>query len=245
MGVTGAMPEAGIRSGGAQPLIELRGIQKVYRMGERGSVPALRGIDLDIFQGDFLAIMGPSGSGKSSLMNILGCLDNPSEGTYRLGGQEVGRLSEREQARLRNREIGFVFQSFNLLPRASALENVELPLVYSGVAANERRDRARDALESVGMANWADHRPSELSGGQSQRVAIARALVTRPRILLADEPTGNLDSATTGEILALFAEIHVRGNTVILVTHEEEVARRAARVIHVRDGCVVSDERRA
>ena len=245
MGVNEAMPEAGSRAESAQPLIELRGIQKVYRMGERGSVSALRGVDLDIFQGDFLAIMGPSGSGKSSLMNILGCLDNPSEGTYRLGGQEVGRLSEREQARLRNREIGFVFQSFNLLPRASALENVELPLVYSGVTAKERRDRARDALESVGMTNWADHRPSELSGGQSQRVAIARALVTRPRILLADEPTGNLDSATTGEILALFAEIHVRGNTVILVTHEEEVARRAARVIHVRDGCVVSDERRA
>jgi len=231
--------------GGDRPVIELAGIIKNYPMGERGSVPAVRGVDLTIREGEFVAIMGPSGSGKSSLMNIIGCLDNPSAGTYRLAGRDVSRLGERELARVRNRDIGFVFQSFNLLPRATALSNVELPLVYAGVPARERRERAEKALESVGIADWATHRPSELSGGQCQRVAIARALATRPRILLADEPTGNLDSATSMEILDLFSELHRQGNTVILVTHEEEVASRAARIIHIRDGKVVSDERRA
>jgi len=225
-------------------LIQLHEIKKTYPMGERKSVEALRGIDLAIGRGEFVAIMGPSGSGKSSLMNILGCLDNPTSGTYRLGGRDVSSLSEREQALVRNREIGFVFQSFNLLPRATALENVELPLVYGGIPSRERRRRAEEALEAVGIADWSDHRPSELSGGQSQRVAIARALATRPRILLADEPTGNLDSATSAEILELFGEIHHQGNTVILVTHEEEVAHRAARIIHIRDGLIVEDTRR-
>jgi putative ABC transport system ATP-binding protein len=225
-------------------LIQLHEIKKTYPMGERKSVEALRGIDLAIERGEFVAIMGPSGSGKSSLMNILGCLDNPTSGTYRLGGRDVSSLSEREQALVRNREIGFVFQSFNLLPRATALENVELPLVYGGIPARERRRRAEEALHAVGIADWSAHRPSELSGGQSQRVAIARALATRPRILLADEPTGNLDSATSAEILELFGAIHRQGNTVILVTHEEEVARRAARIIHIRDGLVVEDTRR-
>jgi putative ABC transport system ATP-binding protein len=246
MGVTDLRP-AGAGNGSSAapgPLIELRGITKDYPMGDRGSVQAIRGVDLDISTGEFVAIMGPSGSGKSSLMNILGCLDNPSEGSYRLAGRDVSRLSERERARVRNREIGFVFQSFNLLPRATALANVELPLVYAGVPARERRSRAAAALESVGIAGWSHHRPGELSGGQCQRVAIARALATRPRLLLADEPTGNLDTATTEEILALFEELHRKGNAVILVTHEEEVARRAARVIHIRDGRVTSDERR-
>jgi len=228
-----------------RPVIDLRGIIKNYPMGERGSVQAVRGVDLAIAPGEFVAIMGPSGSGKSSLMNIIGCLDNPSAGTYHLAGRDVSRLGERELARVRNRDIGFVFQSFNLLPRATALANVELPLVYAGLAARERRRRAEKALESVKIADWAQHRPSELSGGQCQRVAIARALATQPRILLADEPTGNLDTATSNEILELFAELHRQGNTVILVTHEEDVARRAARIIHIRDGRIVSDERRA
>jgi len=226
-------------------LIDLKGITKTYAMGERGAVQALRGVDLKIENGEFVGIMGPSGSGKSSLMNIIGCLDNPTDGSYRLAGRDVSRLGERELARVRNREIGFVFQSFNLLPRATALANVELPLIYGGVPPDERRARAAQALASVGIADWAGHRPSELSGGQCQRVAIARALATRPRLLLADEPTGNLDSATSAEILALFDDLHRRGNTVLLVTHEEEVARHAARIIHIRDGKVQSDERRA
>ena len=239
-----AAPAPGPRAaGGTGPIIALSGITKSYGMGGKGSVQALRGVHLSIAEGEFVALMGPSGSGKSSLMNILGCLDNPTSGSYLLGGRDVSRLGERELARVRNREIGFVFQSFNLLPRASALVNVELPLVYAGVTARERRRRAEESLASVGIADRADHRPGELSGGQCQRVAIARALVTRPRILLADEPTGNLDSATSMEILDLFAEIHRRGNTVLLVTHEDDVARRAARAIHIRDGLVVEDVR--
>jgi len=225
------------------PLIELRSIEKVYSAGE-SKVAALRGVDLVIEEGEFLAIMGPSGSGKSTLMNILGCLDNPSQGTYLLGGRDVSHLGERELAKVRNREIGFVFQSFNLLPRATALTNVELPLVYGGVAPRERRSRAAAALEAVGVADRSSHRPSELSGGQCQRVAIARALATRPRILLADEPTGNLDTTTAEEILGLFKEIHARGNTVLLVTHAEDVARRADRIIHIRDGRIVSDAKK-
>jgi putative ABC transport system ATP-binding protein len=229
-------------AGAKQPsLIRLRAIDKTYPMGEKG-VAALRGIDLDIEGGEFVAIMGPSGSGKSTLMNILGCLDNPSSGAYLLAGRDVSRLGERELARVRNREIGFIFQSFNLLPRASAIENVELPLVYAGIPARERRSRAEAALEAVRVAHRGRHHPSELSGGERQRVAIARALATRPRLLLADEPTGNLDSSNAEEILALFAEIHGSGNTVILVTHDGEVARKARRIIHIRDGRIVKDE---
>lgn len=233
----------GMTTGAAPlPVIELHGIEKLYPMGERG-VAALAGVDLSIAEGELVAIMGPSGSGKSTLMNVLGCLDNPSAGTYKLAGEDVSRLSERDLALVRNRRIGFVFQSFNLLPRATALENVELPLVYLGLPARERRERAREALASVGVLERAGHQPSELSGGQRQRVAIARALVTRPKMLLADEPTGNLDSRSAEEILALFAEIHARGNTVILVTHDPGVAARAARVIHLKDGRIESDER--
>jgi putative ABC transport system ATP-binding protein len=228
--------------GAPAPLIALQGIEKTYPMGERG-VAALRGVDLEIHAGEFVAIMGPSGSGKSTLMNIIGCLDNPSSGAYRLAGRDVSRLGERELAKVRNREIGFVFQSFNLLPRATALANVELPMVYGGVPARERRARASAALEAVRVAHRIHHQPSELSGGERQRVAIARALAGRPKLLLADEPTGNLDSSNAEEILALFAEIHAGGNTVILVTHDGQVARRARRVIHIRDGKVVDDEK--
>ena len=224
------------------PLLELREIAKEYRMGQ-GALPALRGVDLTVHQGDYLAIMGPSGSGKSTLMNILGCLDNPSTGTYHLGGQDVSRMSEAELAVVRNREIGFVFQTYNLLPRATAISNVELPLVYRGLEPRERRRRALHALQAVGLEDRGQHKPSELSGGECQRVAVARALVTEPRILLADEPTGNLDTATTGELLALFEEIHRQGNTLVLVTHETEVAYHAKRVIQVRDGEIVQDAR--
>ena len=225
------------------PVIELEGIEKIYAMGERG-VTALSGVNLLIEQGEIVAIMGPSGSGKSTLMNVLGCLDNPSAGTYRLAGRDVSRLSERELAVVRNRDIGFVFQSFNLLPRASALENVELPLVYGGVTSKGRRERAEKALQSVGVLDRANHLPSELSGGQRQRVAIARALATRPKMLLADEPTGNLDSHSAEEILGLFKEIHALGNTVILVTHDPSVAERAERILHIKDGRIQRDERR-
>jgi len=221
------------------PLLDLKEITKVYAMG-RSNLMALRGIDLQIESGEYVAITGPSGSGKSTLMNVLGCLDNPTQGTYRLGGEDVSRMGETELARTRNREIGFVFQSFNLLPRATAQANVALPLIYRGIGARERMQKASEALAAVRLEDRATHRPSELSGGQSQRVAIARALVTQPRILLADEPTGNLDSQTAEEILTLFDEIHAAGKTIILVTHDEEVARRAEREIHIRDGKVVA-----
>jgi putative ABC transport system ATP-binding protein len=220
--------------------IRTEGLGRRYRMGDT-EVRALRGVSLVVRRGEYVAIMGPSGCGKSTLMNLLGCLDTPDEGRYWLGGRPVSEFSDRELARVRNREIGFVFQTFALLPRQSALANVEMPLVYAGLPAAERRRRAREALARVGLADRVLHRPAQLSGGQRQRVAIARALVTGPQLLLADEPTGNLDSATGGEILALFDELHRAGNTLVLVTHEAGVAARAGRTILLRDGQVVSD----
>jgi putative ABC transport system ATP-binding protein len=225
-------------------LLELAGVKRTYEMGAE-KVHALAGVDLEIDRGEYVAIMGPSGSGKSTLMNLLGCLDTPSEGSYRINGKAVEGLGDVELAALRNQEIGFVFQTFNLLPRTSALENVELPLVYAGVPRKERREKALAALERVSLADRAKHQPNELSGGQRQRVAIARALVNEPSILLADEPTGNLDSATSEEIMRLFDELHRQGNTVILVTHEAEIAAHARRRIVLRDGRVVTDERTA
>jgi putative ABC transport system ATP-binding protein len=221
-------------------LIELRGVTKVYTMGE-AEVRALDGVDLDVERGEYLAVMGSSGSGKSTLMNLVGCLDTPSGGSYVLNGTAVQELDDERLAAIRNREIGFVFQTFNLLARTTALENVELPLVYAGVHRRERHERARAALASVSLSDRADHRPSELSGGQRQRVAIARALVNRPSILLADEPTGNLDSKTSEEIMDLFDRLHAEGNTVVLVTHETEIAAHAARQVVLRDGRVVAD----
>jgi putative ABC transport system ATP-binding protein len=223
-------------------LIEFVDIRKIYDMGEV-RVNALDGISLDIEKGDYVAIMGPSGSGKSTLMNMIGCLDRPTSGSYRLNGTEISRMDDDELARIRNDEIGFVFQTFNLLPRTDALHNVELPLVYSGVSRQERRRLAERALQAVGLADRMSHRPSEMSGGQHQRVAIARALVNQPSILLADEPTGNLDSKTGEEIMSLFSRLHADGNTIILVTHEEELAARAARVVRLRDGRVLSDDK--
>ena len=222
------------------PVIELRRIVRLYEMGgER--IYALRDVSLKIFRNEYVAIMGPSGSGKSTLMNLLGCLDTPSGGEYYFNGELVSQMDDADLAAIRNREIGFVFQTFNLLPRSDALKNVELPLVYAGISGAERRDRAIEALTHVGLENRMTHRPNELSGGQRQRVAIARALVTRPSIILADEPTGNLDSKTGDEIMALFEELWRQGNTIILVTHEEEIARHAARIIRVRDGRIESD----
>jgi putative ABC transport system ATP-binding protein len=225
-------------------LIETRDLWKTYVMGSE-EIHALRGVSIQIERGEYVAIMGPSGSGKSTLMNLIGCLDTPSKGTYLLNGKQVGSMNDNELARIRNEEIGFVFQTFNLLPRASALQNVELPLVYAGVAGRERQDRARAALQKVDLGERMTHRPNELSGGQRQRVAIARALVNNPSILLADEPTGNLDSKTGTEIMALFARLHEAGNTIVLVTHEADVAAFAHRIIHVRDGQVERDERKA
>jgi putative ABC transport system ATP-binding protein len=213
-----------------------------YDMGSE-TVHALRGVDIQIKRNEFVAIMGPSGSGKSTLMNLIGCLDTPSAGEYWLNHQKVSELGDDALARIRNKEIGFVFQTFNLLPRATALHNVELPLIYAGLAARARRERAADALDRVGLADRMTHRPNELSGGQRQRVAIARALVNRPSILLADEPTGNLDSATGSEIMALFEELHATGQTILLVTHEHDIAAHAHRQIHLLDGRVERDER--
>jgi putative ABC transport system ATP-binding protein len=219
----------------AAPVIEIRDLKKVYAL-DGVQIQALRGIDLTVGDGELVAIMGPSGSGKSTLMNILGCLDVADSGTYRLRGEDVTRMTPDQLARLRNREIGFVFQSFNLLPRTSALENVETPLVYAGVGRQERHERAREALERMGLGDRLMHLPSQLSGGQQQRVAIARALVTRPALLLADEPTGNVDTATTEEILNVLETLNREGLTVLLITHEPEVAQRARRVLTVRDG---------
>jgi len=223
-------------------LIETRDLWKTYLMGAE-EIHALREVSISLDRGEYVAIMGPSGSGKSTLMNLIGCLDTPSKGSYLLNGQEVARMNDNELARIRNEEIGFVFQTFNLLPRATALHNVELPLVYAGVAAADRQTRAKGALEKVELGTRMQHRPNELSGGQRQRVAIARALVNNPSILLADEPTGNLDSKTGAEIMALFARLHEAGNTIVLVTHEAEVAAHAHRTLHLRDGMVEKDVR--
>ena len=225
-------------------LIETRDLWKTYLMGGE-EIHALRGVSISIERGEYVAIMGPSGSGKSTLMNLIGCLDTPSKGSYLLNNQEVARMNDNELARIRNEEIGFVFQTFNLLPRATALHNVELPLVYAGVPAVERSARAKTALEKVELTARMSHRPNELSGGQRQRVAIARALVNNPSILLADEPTGNLDSKTGAEIMSLFARLHDAGNTIVLVTHEADVAAYARRALHLRDGQVEKDVRQA
>jgi putative ABC transport system ATP-binding protein len=222
-------------------LIRLRGVTRTFRIGSI-DVHALRGIDLDIDHNDFVAITGPSGSGKSTLMNLIGCLDRPSAGEFWLDGSDVARLGDRDLSRFRSGFVGFVFQTFNLLPRASALQNVELPLVYAGVRNKERRERASAALEQVGLADRMQHRPGQLSGGQRQRVAIARALVNEPRLVLADEPTGNLDSATGDEILRLFDRIHAAGQTIVLVTHEARVAEHAGRCVELRDGRVRREE---
>jgi putative ABC transport system ATP-binding protein len=218
---------------------------KTYDMGSEQQVDALSGVDISILRNEYVAIMGPSGSGKSTLMNLIGCLDTPTKGVYWLNGQLVSELDDDELARIRNKEIGFVFQTFNLLARASALHNVELPLIYAGIPSAERLERARQTLISVGMGERMSHKPNELSGGQRQRVAIARALVNRPSIILADEPTGNLDSKTGNEIMALFDELHAQGNNIVLVTHEHDVAEYAHRIIHIRDGKVASDEKTA
>jgi len=220
---------------GARSIIELDGVRKTYATGAL-AVEALRGIDVRISEGEYVAIVGPSGSGKSTLMHILGCLDVPTEGRYELAGRDVSDLGEAELAHIRNAEIGFVFQQFNLLPDLTALRNVALPLVYAGVAPAERERRARRALERVGLSDRADHRPGELSGGQQQRVAVARALVTEPSMILADEPTGNLDSVSSADVLGLFRELHETGRTIVLITHEKDIAARADRVLTILDG---------
>jgi putative ABC transport system ATP-binding protein len=222
-------------------LIRLQKISRRYQMGTE-TIHALREVSLEIQRGEYVAIMGPSGSGKSTLMNLLGCLDTPTSGAYELNGTNVSEMDDNELAEIRNREIGFVFQTFNLLPRSSALRNVELPLIYSGMDFDERRQIAMSALASVGLADRVTHKPNELSGGQRQRVAVARALVNKPSIILADEPTGNLDSKTGVEIMALFETLSQSGNTVLVVTHEEDVARHARRILRIRDGLIASDE---
>jgi putative ABC transport system ATP-binding protein len=223
-------------------VIRIHDLTREYRMGSE-RILALRGVTLEIRRNEYVAIMGPSGSGKSTMMNVLGCLDTPSAGEYRLNGEEVSRLTDDALARVRNREIGFVFQTFNLLPRASALQNVELPMVYAGMPSKQRQTAAREALRRVGLADRMQHRPNELSGGQRQRVAIARALVNQPSILLADEPTGNLDSKTSEEILGLFEQLYEEGQTIILVTHEHDIAAHARRQVHLKDGVVESDHK--
>ena len=222
-------------------VIGIEGVSKLYKMGTE-TIHALRGVALQIHRNEYIAIMGPSGSGKSTLMNMLGCLDTPTSGHYEFNGKSVAHMSDDELAEIRNREIGFVFQTFNLLPRSNALHNVELPLIYAGIPRQKRIERARQALESVGLGDRVHHRPNELSGGQRQRVAIARALVTQPSIILADEPTGNLDSRTGVEIMALFDLLYEQGNTMIVVTHEEDIARHARRIVRLRDGLIESDE---
>jgi putative ABC transport system ATP-binding protein len=222
-------------------IIYLEEIQKIYKMGEE-YVYALRGLTVGVRKNEYIAIMGPSGSGKSTLMNIIGCLDTPTTGNYYFNGVNVAGLDDNDLADIRNREIGFVFQTFNLLPRSDSLHNVELPLIYAGVGKEERRERAFEALRHVGLAERANHKPNELSGGQRQRVAVARALVTRPSIILADEPTGNLDSKTGEEIMRLFGELHAQGNTIIVVTHEEDIAQHAERIVRIKDGLVERDE---
>ena len=223
-----------------QPIIELQGIRKTYYMGSN-SLEVLRGININIYKNEYVALMGPSGSGKSTLMNILGCLDTPTGGNYILNGKDVSRMSDDDLAEVRNNEIGFVFQQFNLLPRLTAAENVALPLVYAGIGRRERMERAMEALKKVALDDRSHHKPNELSGGQIQRVAIARALVNNPALLLADEPTGNLDSKTSGEVMQIFSLIQASGNTVVLVTHEEDIAAYAKRVVRLRDGMIESD----
>ena len=223
-----------------EPLITIKDIGRKYVIGSE-TIHALKSVSLSINKGEFVALMGPSGSGKSTLMNILGCLDTPTKGTYILNGIDVSHMSENDLAEVRNAEIGFVFQTFNLLPRNSALENVALPLVYAGISKTDRLDRAKKTLENVGLGNRVDHRPNELSGGQRQRVAVARALINNPSIILADEPTGNLDTKTSIEIMGLIDDIHDKGNTIILVTHEEDIALHAHRIVRMRDGLIEND----
>ncbi|MDP2137784.1 MAG: ABC transporter ATP-binding protein [Candidatus Didemnitutus sp.] len=225
-------------------VIDIQGVTKLYKMGEE-TVHALRGVALQVHRNEYIAIMGPSGSGKSTLMNMLGCLDTPTCGHYEFSGKGVSAMTDDELAEIRNREIGFVFQTFNLLPRSTSLANVELPLIYAGMGPDKRRAQAIHALESVGLGDRMSHKPNELSGGQRQRVAIARALVNNPSIILADEPTGNLDSRTGEEIMQLFEDLYAQGNTIIVVTHEEDIARHARRIVRLRDGLIESDERQA
>ena len=224
----------------AQPIIEIKGITRDFPLGDE-TIHVLKGIDLTINKGEYVALMGPSGSGKSTLMNLLGCLDTPTSGSYILNGKLVSQMHDDELAEIRNKEIGFVFQTFNLMPRTTALDNVALPMVYAGFSKSERNERATEVLTQVGLADRMDHKPNQLSGGQRQRVAVGRALVNNPAIILADEPTGNLDSKTSVEIMNLFNEIHAKGNTVILVTHEEDIAAYAHRIIRLRDGIIESD----
>lgn len=225
-----------------QPVIQITDLTKVYQMGQT-EVHALAGVTFDIKENEYIAIMGPSGSGKSTLMNMIGCLDTPTSGEYILNGNNVSKMDDAELAEVRNREIGFVFQTFNLLPRTSCLANAELPLIYSGMKSSDRKERAREMLTKVGLGDRVDHKPNELSGGQRQRVAIARALVNNPSIILADEPTGNLDTKTGEEIMVLFEELYRQGNTLIVVTHEQEIADHARRIIRLRDGLIESDEK--
>ena len=244
MATNSTTSEATLNAAGpnADEVIVVDNLWRTYDMGSEQQVHALRGVSLRIKHNEYVAIMGPSGSGKSTLMNLIGCLDTPSQGQYWLNGQLVSQLDDDQLARIRNKEIGFVFQTFNLLARASSLHNVELPMIYSGTPTTERLERAHQALTNVGLGERVHHKPNELSGGQRQRVAIARALVNRPSIILADEPTGNLDSKTGDEIMALFDELHAKGNTIVLVTHEPDIAEFAHRVVHIRDGQIFSDQ---